>query len=272
MAYIYSLADTWNAAGTTFTAIKMSVTDTASAAGSLLMDLQVGGSSKFSVAKDGAAKLSSGSAISPTLYWNQNPGVFTNTGFFEAGVGIVGFGSGNAERVRFDGSGLQVRSVMSFGSTGGSPDLILARDAANTLAQRNGVNAQAFNLYNTYTDASNYERGRWNWVGNELRFGPESAGTGSSRSLGLYVGNIRYQIIGSSFTQFDQPIYMNTTGIATGVSGFKIGTATTQGLGFWNATPSAQPTAVADATDAASVITQLNALLSRMRTIGLIAT
>jgi hypothetical protein len=55
-------------------------------------------------------------------------------------------------------------------------------------------------------------------------------------------------------------------------TGTKIGTATTQKLGFYNATPVVQPTAVADATDAASVITQLNALLTRMRTLGLIAT
>jgi hypothetical protein len=55
-------------------------------------------------------------------------------------------------------------------------------------------------------------------------------------------------------------------------TGTKIGTATTQKLGFYNATPVVQPTAVADATDAASVITQLNALLTRMRNLGLIAT
>jgi hypothetical protein len=55
-------------------------------------------------------------------------------------------------------------------------------------------------------------------------------------------------------------------------AGTKIGTATTQKIGFYNATPVVQPTAVADATDAASVITQLNLLLGRMRTLGLIAT
>lgn len=54
-------------------------------------------------------------------------------------------------------------------------------------------------------------------------------------------------------------------------TGTKIGTATTQRIGFFNATPVVQPSAVADATDAASVITQLNALLSRMRDLGLIA-
>jgi len=61
--------------------------------------------------------------------------------------------------------------------------------------------------------------------------------------------------------------------IAVGTTtGTKIGTATTQKIGFYNTTPVVQPTAVADATDAASVITQLNALLSRMRDLGLIAT
>ncbi|HXG69518.1 MAG TPA: hypothetical protein VNJ04_02785 [Gemmatimonadaceae bacterium] len=44
----------WNSAGTVFTCVKVNVTDTASAAASLLMDLQVGGFSKFSVTKAGA--------------------------------------------------------------------------------------------------------------------------------------------------------------------------------------------------------------------------
>ena len=55
-------------------------------------------------------------------------------------------------------------------------------------------------------------------------------------------------------------------------TGTKIGTATTQKLGFYNATPVVQPTAVADATDAATAITQLNDLLAKLRTLGIIAT
>lgn len=55
-------------------------------------------------------------------------------------------------------------------------------------------------------------------------------------------------------------------------TGTKIGTGTTQKLGFWGATPVVQQSAVADATDAASVITQLNALLAKLRTVGIIAT
>jgi hypothetical protein len=51
--FIHSLVDTWNASGTTFKGIGLNVTDTASAAGSLLIDLQVGGVSQFSVTKAG---------------------------------------------------------------------------------------------------------------------------------------------------------------------------------------------------------------------------
>ena len=50
------------------------------------------------------------------------------------------------------------------------PDVVLKRDAANTPALRNGANAQTFNIYNTYTDASNYERGFIGFVQRILHF------------------------------------------------------------------------------------------------------
>jgi hypothetical protein len=53
MADIFDLADTWNDGATTFTAIKMNVTDTASDAESLLINMQVGGADRFKVRKDG---------------------------------------------------------------------------------------------------------------------------------------------------------------------------------------------------------------------------
>lgn len=51
---VLDATSTWNAGGVTFTGLKFNVTDTASATASLLMDLQVGGSSRLSVRKDGA--------------------------------------------------------------------------------------------------------------------------------------------------------------------------------------------------------------------------
>lgn len=57
MADIFNLTDTWNDAGVTFNAIKMNVTDTASAAASNLLDLQVAGASKASITKAGNTTL-----------------------------------------------------------------------------------------------------------------------------------------------------------------------------------------------------------------------
>jgi hypothetical protein len=54
MANIYDMFDTWTNAGTTYTAIKMSVTNTASNAASALLNLTVGGASKFFVKPDGS--------------------------------------------------------------------------------------------------------------------------------------------------------------------------------------------------------------------------
>jgi hypothetical protein len=62
-------------------------------------------------------------------------------------------------------------------------DVLLSRDAAGVLAQRNGTNAQGFRLYNTYTDASNYERLGIRWASNILTISNENAGTGSSRNM-----------------------------------------------------------------------------------------
>lgn len=42
-------------------------------------------------------------------------------------------------------------------------------------------------------------------------------------------------------------------------------------VGFYGATPVAQGAAIANATDAASAITQLNLVLAQLRTLGLIA-
>lgn len=53
---VLDLSQTWNNGATTFTGLKFNVADNASAAASLLMDLQVGGSSRFSVSKTGSIR------------------------------------------------------------------------------------------------------------------------------------------------------------------------------------------------------------------------
>lgn len=161
---LLNLTQTWNAGGVTFTGAVINVTDTASAASSLLLDLQVNGASKFRVLKDGSLQ------GVPTYY---------------VGTGANG---------QWGASGLEVPAASTLGwsatsNATGAMDVILNRDAANTLALRNGVNAQTFRAYNTFTDASNYERIALNWASNVATLTPENAGTGSARILVLVTGS-----------------------------------------------------------------------------------
>jgi hypothetical protein len=59
-----------------------------------------------------------------------------------------------------------------------SYDVALWRDAAASLALRNGTNAQTLRIYSTYTDASNYERGALNAGADYIELAAETAGTG----------------------------------------------------------------------------------------------
>ena len=71
----------------------------------------------------------------------------------------------------------------SVSTANGGQDTQLWRDSANIIAQRVGTNPQTFRLYNTYTDASNYERYSNSWSSNVLNITNEAAGTGTLRSI-----------------------------------------------------------------------------------------
>lgn len=185
---IFDMADTWNAAGTTFTAIKMNVTDTASAAASLLMDLQIGGSSRAKIDKNGSVTLGGANTNGfLNYYWGAQKFGLDFSGSAR-GMQLYGWGNylalfqggySNSPRSQLSGP----FSISTDGQNPGTNAAVLSSDAADALAQRNGVNAQISRLYNTYTDASNYERLAIGWAGNVLSIKPEAAGTGSVRPL-----------------------------------------------------------------------------------------
>jgi hypothetical protein len=64
-APVIDMSQTWNAGAVAFTGLKANITDTASAATSKLVDLQVGGVSKFAVSKDGSV----GAGAIPASEW-----------------------------------------------------------------------------------------------------------------------------------------------------------------------------------------------------------
>ena len=163
---ISSIAKTWNNAGTTFTAIGLDVTDTASNAASLLMDLQVGGASKFSVDKAGEVgasglNLAAGGAV-PTAGFNA----------FSSGL-VQGYASG-VVAMKLTSSALQISGGrLDVGGSGLETSIV--HPSRDVLTQARGANQQTLAAATTYTDASNYERTA---IENGVRM--QSAGTGAA--------------------------------------------------------------------------------------------
>ena len=59
--------------------------------------------------------------------------------------------------------------------------------SGDVIEQYRSTNAQSWRLYNTRTDASNYERLSIYWSSNQLNIRPENAGTGSLRHMQIGV-------------------------------------------------------------------------------------
>jgi hypothetical protein len=199
---ILDVAQTWNDAAVTFAGIKANITDTASAATSNLLDLQVGGSSKASIRKSGdlsanAAWLNAGTVSAPaiTLAGDTNTGWYRNTtaqwSFSRLGVAVLTLAGTNVTLAPTAKIGWGVNNTLSFG-------LVLEKEADDTLAQRRTANPQTFRLYNTWTDASNYERLSFNWNSNVAEILPEAAGTGTLRDLKVGASGGKLGLLGAT--------------------------------------------------------------------------
>ena len=123
-----------------------------------------------------------------------------NTGFTFAGANAYYGVLGGVASFGYFTDKLEIASGMSYAfsssaSAGSTPDLLLSRDAANTLAQRNSTNAQTFRLYNTYTDSSNYEALSITWAGtysNRLAINAIKAGTGTLRAIDIGGSSVNF--------------------------------------------------------------------------------
>ncbi len=162
---IFDQSQTWNAGGTTFTGWKINITDTASASASRVLDVQVGGSSVFRVMKTYIQ-------FSTIILLSSNPVVL-----YSSGGGAL-WGTANNTGFSLPPAGPLAWSSVS-GDPSGSADLQLVRDAANTLAQRNGTSAQTLRVYGTYTDSSNYVRGSLAGSSTAVTLAAQTAGTGA---------------------------------------------------------------------------------------------
>lgn len=97
--------------------------------------------------------------------------------------GTDGSSFNNSVATLDDNGILQIISDTGSVQLGVSNDVKLYRDGANALALRNSTTAQSFALYNTYTDAANYERVRLYWDTNAAYLETQNLGTGTQRAL-----------------------------------------------------------------------------------------
>lgn len=129
---------TWNNA-VAFTAMKINVTNTASAAGSLLQDWQVGGVSKAAVNLAGGFNASAGQLANGFGYaigGTGGSGLYSSSGsnLFVAisGMGQFGF---NLQNFQLQAAG----GVISFGNLGSTQTSGLAQNAAGVVEVNNGT-------------------------------------------------------------------------------------------------------------------------------------
>lgn len=131
-----------------------------------------------------------------------------------AGTGTLRPLSFRAASMSFYTGGAEKWNVLSSGSWYAATDNSYDVGYAQTVGRpRNGffgtlVSSPKFHAYNTYTDASNYERGTFDWstTANTLTIGTQKAGTGSTRSIQFDVGGSAALLL---FTNLSATFYGN---------------------------------------------------------------
>ena len=139
-----NITQTWNNSGTTFIAEKTNITNTASAAASLLRDWQVGGTSMVSIGYDGTAGFLNfkdrGNANVITIF-NSGSALYFTSGVNSTTNPPFGFDIGGSDiKLR---AAARVTWTNGSSAAGGSQDLMLARPAAATLQMGQDLNGAA---------------------------------------------------------------------------------------------------------------------------------
>ena len=196
-APVLDLAQTWNASGTTFTGLNLALTNTASASASAYLSFALDGAQVFSIRR--------GESTTPATIITCGGSGLTWTARTRTGGGVG---------VNFSGV-VGVGTSLQFGTgTGtGNGDITISREAANILAQSNGLNAQTFNIYNTFTSATNHERLRLAWASNVAILGTEKgSGGGTARALELQTDGVtRMHLSTGGTVGFGGPTGQSTT-------------------------------------------------------------
>jgi hypothetical protein len=137
--------------------------------------------------------------------------------------------------VVYDGTNMQMQSNLGnpVGGALGASIAPLVIEDANTVAQRNGANAQRLNVYNGYTDASNnsgvaiHFDGSFSYVKNFVN------GTGTARTLQILATGAL--LLGANTAGSQKSISISTAGdwVPTGNGTQSLGTSGSRFLNLW---------------------------------------
>jgi hypothetical protein len=221
---VLDLAQTWNASGTTFTGLKFNVTDTASAAASLLMDLQVGPQSQVLVRKNGELV-----ATSISVWPNQTPGAGGGTPkVLWAGPNnttILGRSGSAGMFLTGNGPGFASGTALLWGTddSGGVGNLFLSRRAVASLRLGNADTSASAAI--TVTIAS---PGVVTWTSHGLSTGtPVIFTTTGALPTGITSGTTYYVIeVAANTFQLATSFANALAGTAVNTSGSQSGTHT----------------------------------------------
>jgi hypothetical protein len=135
----------------------------------------------------GVLLLPNGAVGAPGLAFTND----TDTGLYYDAAVIAGFGG--ARIFSWTGSAIFIDKRLNIRNLSGgiNSGVALVTEADHSLSLLNSTNAQTLRSYNTYTDATNWERGGIEWNSNQFLVGTDSddAGSGANdRLLGFKVG------------------------------------------------------------------------------------
>jgi len=217
-----SISQTWSNTNVAFTGLLVNITNTGSSNTSTLIDIQTNGTTLFGVSRDGVIGRFNASGTRSGISFNgqsANRVVISAADAVQVYIGSDDFGLGGATILRWDSSG--------GAPTGTGVGLALLRDGANhVLGQRVGTNPQTYNIYNTFSNSTNYERGKIAWTNNVLTIGTEKgSGGGTARALELQTdGTTRMSIsatTGNTSISFGNSLIFTSVGrlVPTGTDG-----------------------------------------------------
>ena len=175
-----SINNLWNDSTKLFTGVLIDITNNGSSNNSNYLNIKENGTNVFTVRRSTASSFTD--LLSPQYGFR-----------FGTNAGTIGF----TLRPQVNLAGFSTNTSLAWGSDVAnlSYDLVVLRDAANIFAQRNGLNAQQFRVYN-YTGTNSGEFGVFGWQAtgtgnapNALVIGAQASQSGTVRDVVLNAKN-----------------------------------------------------------------------------------